>query len=309
LLRDAGGGVIEAGGARRRVLEQAARWCGRTVGASLRLPPRDRDQRVKDVGFTIQRETAAELAAQRAIDLATRALARELRGRAEALLLLGGFAYGEGAVELREGRYVIHNDIDLVAVVDTDAQARRLRRESERLSHRASEVSDAVVDVWCVSRRELESTRGKLLWADAAIRGVRVLWGDASVTAPLAPLSTRSVRRAEVGRLLANRATGIALSRLAFEREGPSEGRRAARHVAKAWIALGDAVLISVDDYGARSGERIAALQRLSSVSAPWVGELATRYSDAVRYRHAPHEHVETRDGLEAAVAVRESVG
>ncbi len=303
LLRDAGSGVIHAGVARRRVLEQAARWRGRTVGASQRFLPGDRDQRVQDIGFTIRRETAAELAAQRSIELATAALAQKLRGRAEALLLLGGFAYGEGAVELREGRYVIHNDLDLVAVADTDAQAHRLRSECERLSRRASEVSDAVVDVWCVSRRELESTRGKLLWADAAIRGVRVVWGDASVTAPLARLSTRSVRRAEIGRLLANRGTGIALSRLAFERDGSSEGRRAARHVAKAWLALGDAVLISVDDYGARSADRIAALQRLSSVGAPWVEELASRYSDAVRYRHAPHEYVETRDGLEAAVA------
>jgi len=303
LVRDAGAGVVEASVARRRVLEQAARWRGRTVGASQRLLPRDRNQRAQDVGFTIQRETATELAAKRSIELATATLAQELRGRAEALLLLGGFAYGEGAVELRRGRFVIHNDLDLVAIADTDAQARRLRRECERLSRRASEVADAVVDVWCVSRSELESTRGKLLWADAAIRGVRVLWGDASVTAPLARLSTRSVRRAEVGRLLANRSTGIALSRLGFERDGPPEGRRAARHVAKAWLALGDAVLISVDDYGARSAERIAALQRLSSVGAPWVAELASRYSDAVRYRHAPHEHVETRDGLEAAVA------
>jgi hypothetical protein len=124
------------------------------------------------------------------------------------------------------------------------------------------------------------------LWIDAAVRGVRVLRGDARVIEPLARHRARDVRSDEIGRLLANRATGLALSRLALEAGADDE--RAARHLAKGWLALGDALLLLSDRYAPRIAARSADLCVLAASGDATVHAIAAGYARAVAFRKAP---------------------
>ena len=121
------------------------------------------------------------------------------------------------------------------------------------------------------------------MFVDAALRGVRVLAGDPSVVAPLATLSAADVSLDELRRLLANRATGLALSRLAAA-YGGYDPEAAARHVAKAWFAAGDVVLFRSGTYARRVADRCAALGSLASIGSPEVTALAKGYGSAAAW-------------------------
>jgi len=302
IARDLRAGALGPEPARRRFIAQRARWKGRKEAIATHSKPDRVPCMSSGSPYTNTGDPRAEKAVEATIARAADSIAARVLGKVDALLLLGGYARGEGAVELIDGEPRIHNDVDLVLVAPTARQARRLRAGCPGLSREASEAAGATVDVWSIGRSELDNPQGRLLWADAALRGVRVLWGDASVVAPLGRLTARSVRRSELGRLLANRATGLALSRLAFETGDLQEGRRAARHISKAWLALGDALLIAADSYDRTAAQRLDSLRRLSAVSAPWGRTLAEGYERALQFRMAPHAHVATHDELEEAI-------
>jgi rhamnosyltransferase len=300
LLRDASSGITSPTEAWRRMMAQAARYRGRTDGTRSPWRGNAAVRHAPAAYHTLMREESAEQMVRATVESAAEVVWAMCEPRPLALVLLGGFAYGEGAVEVRQDRPVIHNDLDLVMVVASQREARAARAQCERASRSATIASGASVDVWAVSRGELEQPRGKLLWVDAAIRGARVLRGDESILAPLGKLDARSVRRGELGRLLANRATGLALSRLQFEMRA-EEGARAARHVAKAWMAMGDALLIAADQYPGTGQERLATLERLSQVGAPHVGDIARGYAAAMQFRRAPHGQSLSPAALEQA--------
>lgn len=287
LLRDRAAGVFSLSTAIDRTVAQTGRLWGRAKGWG--SPPWGVETRplAGATGFTKERQPDAEALVGRVLDEATSVIERELAGDLEALVLIGGYAGGEGAIDWVDGRPAIHNDVDLVAVVPSARRARSLRARCVLVSDQASEASGATVDVFPIGRAELARPNGKLLWLDAAVRGAKVIAGDAGVLEPLTRFGVRQVVAGEVGRLVMNRATGLALSRLAFA-AGSDEEARAARHVAKAWLALGDALLLSLDRYAGSSADRLARLEALAGIGAPWVGVLADGYARALAYRQDP---------------------
>jgi hypothetical protein len=159
-----------------------------------------------------------------------------------------------------------------------------------------------MVDVWAASERELSEPRGRLLWIDAALRGARVIAGDPRVLSPLEAFGARAAAGEEIARLLANRATGIALSRLAAD-AGRHDGATATRHVAKAWLATGDALLLLVDRYEASIGERLAQLRRFAAIGAPSARAIVAGYEWAVATRAAAEDSSLTPAELHDAAA------
>ena len=285
LARDARDGALWPRTFAERITAQTARIRGRARSWSRpRWIPKRPEPVACDAGFTLDGRPEAERFVADVIEQAAGLIARGLGSDLEALLLIGGYAAGEGSVEWKNGRPAIHNDLDLVAVVSTAQRARSLRARCAALSEEVSREVGCTVDVFPIPRQELQQPLGKLLWVDAATRGVRVVHGNREVVEPLRSLSARRVVSDEVGRLLMNRAVGLALSRLEFA-AGREERTRAARHVAKAWLACGDALLIYLDQYGATADRRVAALEAIADVGAPWVAGLATGYAEAMAFR------------------------
>jgi hypothetical protein len=202
-----------------------------------------------------------------------------LGGDLIALILVGGYARGEGAAERRYGQLAPHNDYDLLAVVPrVDAPAAFAARQ---LSDAWSARLGLHVDVTPVPLSRVLRPPPTLFWLDASAGGARVLTGSRGVLEAMPRISPRAVPLEEASRLLMNRAVGLALSRLRGASEDPTVR---ARHVHKAMLACGDAILLAANAYAGDLAGRRRALERLSP--APAVGrEIVDRYEDAIAFR------------------------
>jgi hypothetical protein len=287
IARDAGAGALSPAALVRRTTAAIARFEGRRAASEVAsVSPRDVPFQTGTPRFTLGEEPGAERAAHEAIERAAEVAWSHLGEDAIALLLVGSFGAGEGVVERRGGAARVHNALDLVLVVSHPLQARLRRPDCARVAALASAAAGTQVTLWPAPRGELDNHAGKLLWVDAAVRGVRVLRGDPGVLDPLARLAPRAAAGDELGRLLGNRAAGLALSRLSFA-AGDDEGARAARHLAKARLAAGDALLLLVDAYPSRIRRRLAALRALAAPDAPLAVRIADGYALALEHRVA----------------------
>jgi hypothetical protein len=217
----------------------------------------------------------------RAITEDTRAaLGRDLVG----LLLVGGYARGEGgAVEGPRG-LAPYNDYDLVAVVGCPPDAARERLA--RVEARWTEATSVHVDIWPAAPSLVARPPHTLFWLDVGLGGVRVLAGEPRLVAAARRLRPRDVPLSEAARLLANRAVGLALSNLKAG-GATSVDDDATRHVHKAVIAVGDAILLDADRYRGTVRERLEELLRMRA--APGVGEeLCAMYAAAAAFRERP---------------------
>jgi hypothetical protein len=229
--------------------------------------------------FTLSGDPTAEATIAAQLAEITEAATAALGDRLGALLLVGSYARGEGGVvETARGKGA-HNDFDLVALVD---DVRGVRGELAHLSHEFSERLGLEVTVW-PSLLGVPPPR-TLFWLDIAMGGHLLLAGDASLEV-IRTLTPRQVPLDEAGRLLANRAVGLALSNF-----GTAWGRAtAARHGHKAALACGDARLLAAARYRPTLAERLAELRQLQP--APSVGAaLVEAYADAIRYRGRPDQ-------------------
>jgi hypothetical protein len=230
---------------------------------------------------TLVRDASAERRIDRDLRTIAEAVSERIGPRLRAVLLVGGYARHEGSVVARDGELGPYNDYDLIAVVDGGPP--RFQRALAAIGAELGSSLGVEVDLWPVSARSLHRVPPTLFWLDVSLGGAELVAGDAEVLARLRPLVPRGVPLDECGRLLANRATGLALSNL----EARDHDQRRARHAHKAVLAAGDVRLVAADRYRGTVAERSDELDRLAL--APGVGrELAAAYRDATRFRARP---------------------
>jgi rhamnosyltransferase len=299
VVRDARAGVLSLDSVRLRWSAERGRFSGLREAAKTPLAPvhalgmktREEDR------FTASGAIADEALVVHALTAARDRIHETLGDRAKATVLVGSFGCGEGIVRGKPDARHIHGDLDLVVIVRDAREARRARPACAAMSHELSRSLNAVIDVWPASEQELVEPRGRLMWIDAALRGARVIDGDPDVLRPLERFGARAAVGEEIARLLANRATGLALSRLAAD-AGRHDGITAARHVAKAWIAAGDALLLLVDRYEPSVSERLARLQSFAAIGAPAACAVIAGYAWAVATRAAADDASLTEEQL-----------
>jgi rhamnosyltransferase len=301
LGRDAVAGLRPWQSVALRWTAERARYAGRGRRVE-RRPRKEAPAGDTTARFTRGGDPRDEALVGAVVDATVAGVERVLGDRAVATLLLGSFACGEGAMEITGGARAIHNDLDFVVAVEGRRSARALRGRCHALGEDLSRQLGATVDVWPVATEELDEPGGRLLWLDASVRGLRLLRGEEEVVHGLRGLSARTVVGGEIGRLLANRATGLALSRLAFD-AGAVEDETAARHVAKGWLAVGDALLLWLDQYAVTSQGRLAELQSVRAIGADFVGVVAEGYAWACRFRADPAGSVVSASGIASACA------
>lgn len=202
-----------------------------------------------------------------------------------ALILVGSYARGEGAVQKHKRGWVGHNDFDLVCVMKTNF-VRRLHLPLRKLAELLREQVHVDVDLWPISQTDLANAPQTLFWLDVAMGGGRVLFGDRTVLDVLKGRSSRQLAMDECARLLANRATGLALSRLGGTWAQPEI---MLRHMHKAVLACGDARLLAVHRYAATLAERSENLRKLCA-EHPTLHQLPALYEQAIAYRSAPND-------------------
>jgi predicted nucleotidyltransferase len=218
---------------------------------------------------------------ERDLTLVARDLERRLGSSLATVLLVGSYARGEGGVVMRAGEVFPHNDYDLLVVL-RDRRSTNRWIVAERAKHWSRQLG-VEVDMWPLHVDVLGRLPRTLFWFDVVLGGSTVLAGELPQGHEWPSWSTRDIPLDEAGRLLANRATGLALSNL----EGPSrDPLRAMRHIHKAVQACADVRLLAADCYGTTLAARATQMRKLAA--GPGMGELAQAYDDALRFRVRP---------------------
>jgi predicted nucleotidyltransferase len=233
--------------------------------------------------WTSDGDPIAERRVREDLDWITREARAALGSSLVALVLVGSYARGEGGVQSSPEGVRAFNDYDLVCVLEARAML-GAKPVLHALSERGEARCGVAVDLWPMTRAGIARAQASLFWLDVALGGARVLAGDASVLDPVRALTARDVSMDEAGRLLANRAAGLALSRLGGRWAEPLV---VARHAHKAVLACGDALLLATRTYAPTLAARGEALERLCAGLAGYEA-LPALYRDAIAFRKDP---------------------
>ncbi|MCU0656920.1 MAG: nucleotidyltransferase domain-containing protein [Polyangiaceae bacterium] len=229
--------------------------------------------------FTLRGTMAAEERIRRDVLRIAREILGAFGPRLRLAAMVGGYARGEGAIEIEGRTLKAHNDYDLIVVVEKPDLNDGFR--ARRAGLLASQMVGVDVDIAMVSEATFLKPPPTLFWLDVSLGGIRWIGGDARLIEQQRLVSPRMVPLDEAGRLLANRALGLALSHLGGEF---GDERVLIRHGHKAVLAAGDAVLLAVDRYAPTARERADLLGHLGGVPSvgPW---LVDAYHEALRFR------------------------
>jgi hypothetical protein len=237
---------------------------------------------LNDAPYTLSRDPGAEARIADDLDRVGRGLADALGDALLGLLLVGGYARGEGSVVAHGDGLGPYNDYDFVAVVRGRPAA--LRARLAHFSEAWGRKLGVDVDVWPVDLAGLHGAPETLFWLDVALGGLRVVVGDGA---------------------LADRLRRLVPRQMSVDRD-----LRRARHGHKAVLACGDARLLAADHYRPTLAERVVALRGLEG--APGVDSILVRaYEDAVSFRARPDAwRPPGVDGLDDWYArIRDAVG
>jgi hypothetical protein len=226
-------------------------------------------------------------------DILLRVLKLIPASRLEAVLLGGGYGRGEGGVlQTQEGDRP-YNDLEFYVCVNGNQFFRR-RQYQTRLHHLAAELTGMIgidVEFQVISRQCLAQAETSMFYYDL-VSGHRWLWGDETMLAACQQLrSAQAIPASEATRLLMNRCTGLLLAaeklrQTQFDRE---DADFIGRNIAKAQLALGDAVLTSFGQYDWSCLERGARLNRLLACRKfPWGTAVGRHHVAGVEFKLHP---------------------
>ena len=184
-----------------------------------------------------------------------------------ALVLIGGYARGEGGFRHVDGKPEPYNDYDYFVVVGgmTPAAVEVLKAQLLELGHVLTarvgvEVDLAVLRLEALPRAEYSLMHAEMLW------GHRVVAGDAAILEAMPRMPFAGLALAEFTRLMLNRGSLLLMNRnaLATGTSGePRQREQYMKYLFKAVLACGDARLAAAGQYHPSYSEKWQRLQRL----------------------------------------------
>lgn len=231
------------------------------------------------------------------------------RGRLEGILLGGGYGRGEGGVRRTAEGDRPYNDLEFYLVLrgHTLLNDWLHRARLDALAHALSDGAGVEVEFKVISRADLREGEVTMFSYDL-VHGHRRVCGPADLLAGCEHhAQAEDIPLAEATRLLLNRCTGLlfAQQRLAAPRFHADDADFVSRNLAKARLALGDALLALVGRYHWSCRERAARLAALDLPgSPPWWDAVRAEHAAGVAFKLRP-----TRCDLPAAALERELQG
>jgi len=230
---------------------------------------------------------------------------RELHG----ILLGGGYGRGEGGVLRTPDGDLPYNDLEFYVFVRGSAlpAERRHGAALRELGHALEEFAGIEVEFKLVNRRGLQRSGTTMFFHDL-VSGHRVVAGSSDLLAGCAHHTDGStIPLHEATRLLMNRCSGLlfAAERLQREEFTGEDADFVGRNIAKAQLALGDAVLVVHGLY--HSSARVRGT-RLSALPAPRelpdFASVVHLHGEGVAFKLRPARSAESREVLTVRHAV-----
>lgn len=229
------------------------------------------------------------------------------RRRLEGILLGGGYGRGEGGVLRTPEGDRPYNDLEFYVFLrgSTVLNDRRHRARLAALAHELSATAGIEVEFKILSLAKLRRSPVSMFSYDL-VRGHSWVCGHEALLRPCAHHErAESIPLAEATRLLMNRCSGLlfARERLDGGTFTADDADFAERNLAKARLALGDAVLVAFGRYHwscRERGRRLAALPPAAWM--PWFETVGAEHARGVDFKLHPQRSArsapELRDDL-----------
>ena len=239
--------------------------------------------------YTPDGKPAAEqriAADQRLIGDAVAALVGDQHFRA--LVMIGGYARGEGGIAWQQGQPAPYNDYDYFVVVQ-GLKRSKLSQLQSRLAALAEQLEDQVgveVDLAILRRESLPTIPPSLMFAEM-LWGHRVVAGAPGVLRDMPDMPISDLPLGEYTRLMLNRGALLLLNQQAIIQQ-PSQREqdrdRFIKYLFKATLACGDARLAAAGTYHPLYRVKWQRLQQLPDVP----NELLQQYEQALTAKFYP---------------------
>jgi hypothetical protein len=230
------------------------------------------------------------------------------RRRLEGILLGGGYGRGEGGVRPTPQGDRPYNDLEFYVLLRgfTVWNDRRHRARLNELAHALSEPAGIEVEFKVISASDLRRKPVTMFSYDL-VSGHRRLGGADDLLAGCEHHGrARDIPLAEATRLLLNRGTGLLLARrrLGGHPFTADDADFVERNLAKAKLALGDAVLTAFGQYHWSCRERVRRLNALETVNgAAWRDSVRAAHAVGARFKLRPHRTDRGSTGLKNDLA------
>jgi hypothetical protein len=211
----------------------------------------------------------------------------------EAILLGGGYGRGEGGVLRTPGGDQPYNDLEFYVMIRGNALLgeRRYTPALAELGHRLSPEAGLEVEFKVLTFPKLRQAGPSMFYYDL-VSGHRWLLGHAPLLAGCEHHQDPTrIPLHEGTRLLMNRCSGLLFSaeRLRRETFGPEEADFVGRNLAKAQLALGDAVLVAYHQYHWSCRTRHERLcEILAQPPEPWAEAVVQHHGAGVDFKLRP---------------------
>jgi hypothetical protein len=209
---------------------------------------------------------------------------RVAAGERRTLALIGGYGRGEGGVERRGAIERIHNNLDLLLVLERPPRP-GLQGELDAALEPLRARHEVGIDLGVITARALRRSPCLVMWYDAR-HGHRTVRGDPGFLPSLRHLTSEAILPDDVRDLLVNRGTLLVINDAVLERGTPDQARRRAllRHAAKAIIGYGDALLFFRGGYHWSYAEKRRRMAAQSGVPEGF----RRLYDEACAFRFEP---------------------
>lgn len=238
-------------------------------------------------------------------------IAAGLRGlipprKLHAVLLGGGYGRGEGGVLQTPAGARPYNDLEFYVCLrgNRHLNERRFGRALHVLGEILTPQAGVEVEFKITSLRELTRSRVSMFSYDLVL-GHRWLVGDDRLLAGCSHhRDAEQIPLAEATRLLMNRCSGLlfAAERLEQASFTAADSDFVRRNIAKAELALGDALLVTRREYHWSVHERQRRLDAVEPTDAmSWLDDVRALHAQGVEFKLHPFQSTETRETLSAA--------
>src|ERR1700722_9356722 len=212
----------------------------------------------------------------------------------EALMLGGGYGRGEGGVLRTETGDQPYNDLEFYVFIRGNPwlNGRRYRDALHDLAQELAATARVEVEFKIISLDELRRSPASMFYYDL-VMGHRSLWGaESQLTHCAQHHEALLIPPAEATRLLMNRGSGLLFAREKLQHRPFTEADAdfVGRNLAKAQLALGDAVLTAFGQYHWSCRQRHERLQKLvTKENLPWLPQAQLHHGQGLEFKLHPH--------------------
>lgn len=224
----------------------------------------------------------------------------------DGLVLGGGYGRGEGGVLRTQNSDAPYNDVEYYVFLRGNRllNERRYRPALNELGERLSADSGIHIEFKCDSIRRLRHSPVSMFTYDLVV-GHRIILGNPDLFLGCEHhLNAANIPLSEATRLLFNRCTGLLLVREKFSqqpRHSSGDADFIGRNLAKAQLALGDAVLGAFGRYHWSCRERNRRLMQLSvSEPPPALVKIRQHHDIGVAFKLHPQRTIGSADAFDA---------